>query len=60
MDCLLTMFNILLIIAGVLEYILLGIDFKVHAPENHPHGLHAVDICPFRITSRTPTSEESS
>ena len=29
MDCLLTMFNILLIIAGILEYILLGIDFKV-------------------------------
>ncbi|KAI0342212.1 hypothetical protein BDW22DRAFT_1439769 [Trametopsis cervina] len=27
-DCLLTMFNILLIIAGVLEYVLLGIDFK--------------------------------
>ena len=30
MDCLLTMFNILLIIAGILEYILLGIDFKVY------------------------------
>ncbi|KAI0818674.1 aminophospholipid-transporting P-type ATPase [Irpex lacteus] len=27
-DCLLTMFNILLIIAGILEYVLLGIDFK--------------------------------
>ncbi|PSR80297.1 hypothetical protein PHLCEN_2v6769 [Hermanssonia centrifuga] len=27
-DCLMTMFNILLIIAGVLEYILLGVDFK--------------------------------
>ncbi|KAJ3541875.1 hypothetical protein NM688_g6031 [Phlebia brevispora] len=27
-DCLMTMFNILLIIAGILEYILLGIDFK--------------------------------
>ncbi|KAI0345042.1 aminophospholipid-transporting P-type ATPase [Trametopsis cervina] len=27
-DCLMTMFNILLIIAGVLEYVLLGIDFK--------------------------------
>jgi sodium/potassium-transporting ATPase subunit alpha len=30
MDCLLTLFNILLIIAGILEYILLGIDYKVH------------------------------
>jgi hypothetical protein len=28
-DCLNTMFNILLIVAGVLEYILLGIDYKV-------------------------------
>ncbi|KAK7675862.1 hypothetical protein QCA50_021209, partial [Cerrena zonata] len=28
MDCLMTMFNILLIIAGILEYVLLGIDFK--------------------------------
>lgn len=28
-DLLLTMFNILLIFAGILEYILLGIDFKV-------------------------------
>ncbi|KAI0093821.1 aminophospholipid-transporting P-type ATPase [Irpex rosettiformis] len=27
-DCLVTMFNILLIIAGILEYVLLGIDFK--------------------------------
>ncbi|GJE88013.1 aminophospholipid-transporting P-type ATPase [Phanerochaete sordida] len=27
-DCLLTMFNILLIFAGILEYVLLGIDFK--------------------------------
>lgn len=24
------MFNILLIVAGILEYVLLGIDFKVH------------------------------
>ena len=33
-DCLMTMFNILLIIAGILEYVLLGIDFKVsvHCP----------------------------
>jgi magnesium-transporting ATPase (P-type) len=30
MDCLLTMFNILLIAAGILEYILLGIDFKAN------------------------------
>lgn len=28
-DCLRTMFNILLIVAGILEYIILGIDFKV-------------------------------
>ena len=28
-DCLNTMFNILLIIAGILEYVLLGIAFKV-------------------------------
>lgn len=27
-DCLMTMFNILLIFAGILEYVLLGIDFK--------------------------------
>lgn len=26
-----SMFNILLIIAGILEYILLGVDFKVSA-----------------------------
>jgi hypothetical protein len=29
LDCLLTMFNILLIVAGVLEYILLAIQPKV-------------------------------
>ena len=29
MDRLLTMFNVLLILAGVLEYVLLGIDFHV-------------------------------
>ena len=29
MDRRLTMFNILLIVAGVLEYVLLGIDYKV-------------------------------
>ena len=28
-DCLMSMFNILLIIAGILEYILLGVNFKV-------------------------------
>ena len=36
LDCLLTMFNILLIIAGILEYVLLGIDFK--ASLSHPRS----------------------
>ena len=34
-DCLMTMFNILLIIAGILEYILLGVDFKVRRSADH-------------------------
>lgn len=29
-DRLLTMFNVLLILAGILEYVLLGIDFHVN------------------------------
>lgn len=32
------MFNILLIIAGILEYILLGIDFKVCSPNYLSYG----------------------
>lgn len=32
------MFNILLIIAGILEYVLLGIDFKVW-PTSHRNDL---------------------
>ncbi len=33
-DCLMSMFNILLIIAGILEYILLGVDFKVSSSDD--------------------------
>ena len=45
-----SMFNILLIIAGVLEYILLGVDFKVRpAPLLPPlSGAHSV----VRVTDR--------
>lgn len=32
MDCLLTMFNVILIFSGILEYILLGIDYKARFP----------------------------
>ncbi|KZT24017.1 aminophospholipid-transporting P-type ATPase [Neolentinus lepideus HHB14362 ss-1] len=39
MDCLLTMFNILLIIAGVLEYILLGIDYKDNFQNTYLGGI---------------------
>ncbi|TFY58665.1 hypothetical protein EVJ58_g6280 [Rhodofomes roseus] len=38
-DCLLTMFNILLIIAGILEYILLGIDFKDNFQNTYLGGI---------------------
>ncbi|KAJ7915024.1 aminophospholipid-transporting P-type ATPase [Mycena leptocephala] len=38
-DRLLTMFNILLIIAGVLEYILLSIDFKANFPNTYLGGI---------------------
>ncbi|KAI0737979.1 aminophospholipid-transporting P-type ATPase [Daedaleopsis nitida] len=38
-DCLMTMFNILLIIAGILEYILLGIDFKDNFPNTYLGGI---------------------
>ena len=34
------MFNILLIVAGILEYILLGIDFKVHSITDFTHVNH--------------------
>lgn len=33
-DCLRTLFNVLLIFAGILEYILLGVDFKVRENES--------------------------
>ncbi|EPQ58706.1 aminophospholipid-transporting P-type ATPase [Gloeophyllum trabeum ATCC 11539] len=39
MDCLLTMFNILLIIAGILEYILLGIDYKDNFQNTYLGGI---------------------
>ncbi|KAF8061678.1 aminophospholipid-transporting P-type ATPase [Lyophyllum atratum] len=39
LDRLLTMFNILLMIAGVLEYVLLGIDFKVHFNKQLPEHI---------------------
>ncbi|KZT74065.1 aminophospholipid-transporting P-type ATPase [Daedalea quercina L-15889] len=39
MDCFLTMFNILLIIAGILEYILLGIDFKGNFQNTYLGGI---------------------
>ncbi|EIN07923.1 aminophospholipid-transporting P-type ATPase [Punctularia strigosozonata HHB-11173 SS5] len=38
-DCLVTMFNILLIIAGILEYILLGIDFKDNFQNTYLGGI---------------------
>ncbi|KAI0035024.1 aminophospholipid-transporting P-type ATPase [Vararia minispora EC-137] len=38
-DCLLTMFNIILIIAGILEYILLGIDFKNNFANTYLGGI---------------------
>ncbi|EMD34329.1 hypothetical protein CERSUDRAFT_117207 [Gelatoporia subvermispora B] len=39
LDCLLTMFNILLVIAGILEYILLGIDFKDNFANTYLGGI---------------------
>ncbi|KAI0713643.1 aminophospholipid-transporting P-type ATPase [Earliella scabrosa] len=38
-DCLSSMFNILLIIAGILEYILLGVDFKDNFPNTYLGGI---------------------
>ncbi|KAI0657213.1 aminophospholipid-transporting P-type ATPase [Cubamyces menziesii] len=38
-DCLMTMFNILLIIAGILEYILLGVDYKDNFPNTYLGGI---------------------
>ncbi|KAM5542747.1 hypothetical protein V8D89_003708 [Ganoderma adspersum] len=38
-DCLVTMFNILLIIAGILEYILLGVDFKDNFANTYLGGI---------------------
>ncbi|KAF9009504.1 aminophospholipid-transporting P-type ATPase [Cyathus striatus] len=39
MDRLLTMFNILLIVAGILEYVLLGIDFKGNFQNTYLGGI---------------------
>ncbi|KDQ59725.1 hypothetical protein JAAARDRAFT_192199 [Jaapia argillacea MUCL 33604] len=39
MDCLLTMFNILLIIAGILEYVLLGVDYKDNFQNTYLGGI---------------------
>jgi sodium/potassium-transporting ATPase subunit alpha len=38
-DCLSSLFNVLLVIAGVLEYILLGIDFKDNFPNTYLGGI---------------------
>ncbi|KAI0285240.1 aminophospholipid-transporting P-type ATPase [Russula brevipes] len=38
-DCLLTMFNIILIISGILEYILLGIDFHNNIQNTYLGGI---------------------
>ncbi|EJD00189.1 aminophospholipid-transporting P-type ATPase [Fomitiporia mediterranea MF3/22] len=38
-DCLLTMFNILLIVAGILEYALLGINFKANFQNTYLGGI---------------------
>ncbi|KAA1477717.1 aminophospholipid-transporting P-type ATPase [Dentipellis sp. KUC8613] len=38
-DCLLSMFNIILIIAGILEYVLLGIDFKDNFANTYLGGI---------------------
>ncbi|KAH9911673.1 aminophospholipid-transporting P-type ATPase [Epithele typhae] len=38
-DCLMTMFNILLILAGILEYILLGINFKENFANTYLGGI---------------------
>lgn len=50
------MFNILLIVAGILEYILLGIDFKVCSPTLLSCSFPPTPV-PYRITSKTLTSE---
>ncbi|KAJ8507033.1 hypothetical protein ONZ45_g10547 [Pleurotus djamor] len=39
LDCLSSMFNILLILAGILEYILLGVDFKGNFPNTYLGGI---------------------
>ncbi|KAI0355099.1 aminophospholipid-transporting P-type ATPase [Trametes cingulata] len=38
-DCLMTMFNVLLIIAGILEYILLGVNFKDNFANTYLGGI---------------------
>lgn len=38
-DCLRSMFNVILIIAGILEYILLGIDYKANFPNTYLGGI---------------------
>lgn len=58
-DCLMTMFNILLIIAGILEYILLGVDFKVRGPCLLTLTFNGPDVPPFRTTSPIPISAAS-
>ena len=57
-DCLLTMFNILLIVAGILEYVLLGIDFKVGSCTSDARRSF-IDSC-YRIASPIHTSGEFS
>lgn len=51
-----TMFNVLLMVAGVLEYVLLGIDFKVSTISIFSNE---ITNCLFRETFRTRTWEES-
>ena len=55
-DCLMTMFNILLIIAGILEYVLLGIDFKVSATTPARGGDFGRSHVTYRTASRTRIS----
>ena len=51
-----TMFNILLIIAGILEYILLGVNFKVCIDSHLELRLGGLGSLPLgRAISLTPT-----
>ena len=49
------MFNIILIVSGILEYILLGIDYHVSLYEIF-YLLHQLTFAPRRITHKTRIS----